>query len=404
MLNRGNIVYSFDMGNNNIISEQYGDTGKLILNDAKSILSVTKNGVIRPFVEPENFSDKKSPKSNETSDNGNNKNTPDIERKDDTSDIQISFIEDGEHDTNIKIGNNGTNQLRISEILMYVAKDYMSDICTEDTSFYHIKMMFFSCDKDNIVFRSYEKSPITGNLEVLLKISQKIKVYEKNKLEDVLKKSKNREKCEARIKYFNYALNSHILKVINNIMQLIHGDRRQTDLAHKLQNYAVNMMNKINQYIYHELEIVSKKNDTIENMIDRIAESKRNMQNGIDSLERELNVQNTKLDTYIEKLSRCEFDIGAKIDNNLILKGGSLKSNITHKTPEPQDNTSLSFSGSNLSQSIESKLNEKLGKKIDDLFTGNDENGFDEETHEGDGVSMVDTLSDEDTNFIYRML
>lgn len=418
MLNRGSIVYSLNKGNSDyMFSEKNKDTGNLVLNDARGITPIVKDtnvrGISQSFAEPIKFSEKDSldsdrPKNNieRMTENPNHKNINNVQ------DIRISFTDLENADTIIEFGSGGVRQFKISDVLRYVSKDCVTNIHTDEETFFHIKKLFFSYNKDHIIFRSYEKSPITGNLEILLKISQKIKIYEKNKLNDILDKTNDRIKCESKIKYFNYALNNHILKIISNVMQVVHKDNQYIDIVCKLQNYAVNIMNKINQYIYQELDLLSKKDIFVDNLMEKIIDSKKNLQSKLESLEREINIQNGKLDAYTEKLNIYDNNMKNSIDQSLVLRGGTTESasvNINNNSPanksvELRDNTASSFSGASLSQSIENKLNEKLGKTIDDLFNGNDDNGFDEETHIATNNAMIDILSDDDTNSIYRML
>ena len=90
----------------------------------------------------------------------------------DIPDVQIVFTELEKGDTNIQFGDDKKRQFKISDILKYVLKDQMIDINTNDETFFHIKKIFFNYDKKGIIFRSYDNSPITGNLEILLNIAK----------------------------------------------------------------------------------------------------------------------------------------------------------------------------------------------------------------------------------------
>ena len=433
MLNRGNIIYSLNIQEyatpiekteNNLVSKSvFKDnrdnfagsitfSDKNMADDNHKSRTNTHNGVhdsahnsVHNSVH--NGSKSKLPGKSQNTDSPDNHNIPNV---------KISFFEINNGDTDIKFNDGAAGSFKISDIIRYILKDCIDNIGTDDEIFLHIKKLFFRYDGDNIIFKPYANSPITGNLEVLLKIARSIKIYEKAKLNDILVEvnvnggGNKKSKCESKIKYFNYVFNGHILETINSIIQMISNDNTKIDLLYKLQRYSTNIMNKINQYIHHELMALSNKENNLDDIMAKLTESKKNLHDKINITERELLIQNQKLDSYVDKIDTYNKYISNqqnKITENTNAANIVDIVDIVEVPANPKAQELLILEGGNLSQSIENKLSEKLseklGKTVASLFDDNEnDNGFEEIYGDVTNMSIMNDLSDE--NSIHKML
>lgn len=303
----------------------------------------------------------------------NKNNIYDVETKDK---ILVKYEEKNNDPTFIFYDNKNLllGQISISHIIKYLSSPYIKN----KESFELIKKLIFEININKntsnveILIKPYNETPFTGNLEMLLKLSNGMKEYEKKLESELLKidKINIRKKINIIINQFNFCLLNHMLKVIHSISEQIKNDTDNKDLKDKLLKYSLGINYRIGIYIKNQLTNQIEQNKQIgENMIN-LLDVKKKIINKLNNLENNIIKQNKKIDEILKKQ-----------ETNLI---NSTSTTITNTSTT--NNTSKS-----ILSSMDDKFNEKFKlNNLNKLFEDND-NKF-ESDKETNSVEYIDSI------------
>jgi hypothetical protein len=293
-------------------------------------------------------------------------------------------------DNNFKIydQNKLLGVFGIINIIKYVTSDlsktFLSTI--EFESFAEIiKKYLFKLDLsiNNISVIGHLESPLTGNIEIMMKIYQDLVKFNQNMLQNELNTTENNEiknKIIKRIRNFEYVVLNHSLKIIVNISNAIKNDTTKKELKNSLIKYSVFITNKINNIICENLN--DTKNDvTIFNSeLTQLKKNKNNIEIKIKKIEEKINAQDAKINKIIDYIDIDNIDDiineYEKINKSNIIENNNINNDnlnvIINKNSDENINNDENI---NSDDKINSE-NQFAGNQLDEIFFNDSENGY----------------------------
>ena len=203
---------------------------------------------------------------------------------------------------------------KISQLIKYIGtakhESFMNDIDMDvskdviETFIIKIDQNSDSPNQNNIEIINYLQSPFTGNIEMLMKLLNDLKDFEKNELNHHLNKIQDvkiQKKIICFIKYFIFILLNHMIKLISSITNHIKNDSSKQKLKNQLHTNSCIIMQHINNYILDQIDHQYNLITTLKNNIHDIAKVKISLNNKIESGLTIIKSQNLKIIELIDK-------------------------------------------------------------------------------------------------------
>jgi hypothetical protein len=282
-------------------------------------------------------------------------------------------------DNNFKIydQNKLLGVFGIINIIKYITSDLSKTFLStvEYESFIEIiKKYLFKIDNsiNNISVIGHLESPLTGNIEIMMKIYQDLTKFNQNILPNELNSTENTEiknKIIRRIRNFEYVILNHSLKLIVNISNAIKNDTTKKELKNSLIKYSVFITNKINHIICENFN--DTKNDvTVLNIeLTQLKKIKNNIETKINKIEEKINIQDNKINKIIDYIDIDNMD---EIINEY---------EKIDKNKNDDENFDINIDNE-INENIDKNINndnQSLGNQLDEIFFNDSENGYSSE-------------------------
>jgi len=209
---------------------------------------------------------------------------------------------------------------------------------------------YLICQTDDNEFKliSHLESPITGNIDILVKVYQDVINYEKILENEYLHLNEiNKEIVITNNKKFIYEILTFIVKLFSIFSS------SNTQISHPVRElitkYTIGCVYKLNNLIKNDLDdnIVNIMN--IKTDLNNIKKIRENITNQLDELKQLLITENSKIDNIIENLTKPQSPI----------KGGNINNSYTQSYSQTPSNTETN-TNTNISKSISQTLSKSL--------------------------------------------
>jgi len=189
-----------------------------------------------------------------------------------------------------------------------------------------------------IRLETHLKSPLMGNMELLMKIYYDIAKLENTLIMEELEKNQitiiEKNKLEDQIKTLIYLLLNHILKLINDISKTIKNDTTKEDLRSSLLKYNMFVMGKINELIFDRMSRNKKDHIMLELELNQIKEAKKYTDSKITLMEKNIKIQEKEINKIIKYIDEKLDDAEILIDNNYNSDNESIASIVNDNDEE----------------------------------------------------------------------
>jgi hypothetical protein len=251
--------------------------------------------------------------------------------------VNISKNEDNslivEHDKDnhkfiIKDHNNILGHFTIGQIFKYINSDIEGFLINVDLgiSVELIEKYLIKHDGDEINLISHLSSPITGNIELLVKLYKDIQSFEPTlqvEYEHLNELTKNNVRL--RNKNFIYNILTHIIKLFATYTST--NKKLSDDTKTMIMSYSIGAVYRLNTMIKEDLEFNLQKITTLYGDLNNLRQIRQNMIEQMAKLDSSIKIQNDKIDLLI---------------TNIQQKGGSYDTTTNYSTT----NTGSSYTGS----------------------------------------------------------
>lgn len=210
------------------------------------------------------------------------------------------------YDNNKLLGVFGVTNI-IKYITAQISHTFLST--TEYESFVPVIEKYF-CKFDNatntISIIGHLDSPLTGNIEIMMKIYQDLVKFNQNILPNELIKIEEpaiRNQIIKTIRNFEYSVLNHSLKIIVNISNAIKHNESKKELKMSLVKYSIFIINKINYIVSDNLNETKNDINIINVEFEQMKKFKLDVDNKIKKIENTIynqNLQIKKISDYIE--------------------------------------------------------------------------------------------------------
>ena len=194
--------------------------------------------------------------------------------------------------------NDKTNLIgsfSINNLVNFLSEN--KNIIDDNLSYDIIKKYVFNIVDNNIILVSHLDSPITGNIEMLLKIHSDLTNY-LNINKDIIDPNN-------RIKKFIFIILNTILKLSSYVSNHL-GDNDTQDLKYKLLRYSVGTVYKIANIINEDINAKLVNYKDIQTNIQRFIEIKETLFSRIDDIQQTIEKQNITIQEILNKKSETE--------------------------------------------------------------------------------------------------
>lgn len=219
----------------------------------------------------------------------------------------------------------------IKYITSLISKDFLNTIEYE-SSIDLIEKYFCKFDNNgNIFIIGYLESPITSNVEIMMKFYSEINEFKKSSLHNSIEEIKSqiiKNKIEKSIRNLEYLILNHSLKLIVHISNAIKNNNSKNDLKLTLIKYSIFITHKINNIIY--TNITETKTDIM--ILNVEYEQLKNIRSNIDykikKIEDIVSNQNLQINKIIDYIDLENEDL---ISSNSDIKSSGTNSTVSIK-------------------------------------------------------------------------
>jgi len=228
-----------------------------------------------------------------------------------------------EHDINnhkfiIKDHNNILGHFTIGQIFKYINSDIEGFLINVDLgiSVELIEKYLIKHDGEDITLISHLTSPITGNIELLVKLYKDIQSFEPTlqvEYEHLNELTKNNSRL--RNKNFIYNILTHIIKLFATYTST--NKKISDDTKNMIMSYSIGAVYRLNTMIKEDLDFNLQKITTLYGDLNNLKQIRQNMMEQMGKLDISIKSQNEKIETLI---------------TNIQQKGGSYDSSTNYST------------------------------------------------------------------------
>ena len=250
------------------------------------------------------------------------------------------------HDTytfTIKNRDNIIGTFTCGQIFKYLNQDidnFLLDI-TLGTSLDIITKYLCKLNDDEIILISHTESPITGNIDILVKLYKDLYEYEQNKITIELEKINEeiREQTRFKNREFIYTILLQIIKLFSSYTSSnVNINQQVKDLIMK---YTIGAVYKISVMVKDDVDynLTYIKNLTVD--MENLNKIRNNMQLQINNFKEALEIENSKIDNIIFNMTTTQM----KYDQI----GGNKNTTTSLSTSTTQTTNNIENSDSNIS-------------------------------------------------------
>ena len=211
-----------------------------------------------------------------------------------------------------------------------------------------IKKYLLNIDNDNITIVSHLESPITGNIELLVKLYKDIQSYEEKlniEYEHLCENTKNLVKLKN--KNFIYGILTHIIKLFATYTST--NKKLSDDTKTMIMAYSIGAVYKVNSMIKDDLESNLNKIISLNGDLSNLKQVRENMTEQILKLNKSIETQGEKINLLIHNLTTQQG--GAGVDSSIT------DTTTTHTTSHTTTNTTSNVSGSTNTNNVSGSTN-----------------------------------------------
>ncbi len=304
--------------------------------------------------------------------------------------VNISKNEDNtllvEHDKDnhkfiIKDHNNVLGHFTIGQIFKYINSDIEGFLINVDLgiSVELIEKYLIKNEGEEITLVSHLTSPITGNIELLVKLYKDIQSFEPTlqvEYEHLNELTKNNVRL--RNKNFIYNILTHIIKLFATYTST--NKKLSDDTKTMIMSYSIGAVYRLNTMIKEDLEFNLQKITTLYGDLNNLRQIRQNMMEQMAKLDSSIKMQNDKIDLLI---------------TNIQQKGGSYDTTTNYSTT----NTGSSYTGSSYTgnSTVTGNTSSNTGSTItSNKYTSITKTPETSETSQSNSYSDSDSDSDSD--------
>ncbi|AYV78732.1 MAG: hypothetical protein Edafosvirus28_5 [Edafosvirus sp.] len=177
------------------------------------------------------------------------------------------------------------------ETSVYVINTFM---CTID----------YSNNNINIILYDHIKSPFMGNIELLIKLNNGLRDFQKTNLNNELEKvdKKFKKKIISAINQFIYMLLNHTQKIIAIACEKVNSDNSYEGIREGLMKYSIGSVYRISQFVKEQLNVHMQNYEELNNYMNKTKELKISISNKMDKMNQLLEEQNKKINIIVDKI------------------------------------------------------------------------------------------------------
>jgi hypothetical protein len=217
----------------------------------------------------------------------------------------------------------------------------------------------------NGVLLTHLESPITGNIDILIKIYKDVQLFiEESKTELEKLDEKTIEEVQKTNKKFIYDILSLVIKLFTMFSGTVSQTKITSDLQTSILKYTAGALYRINSLLYDDVETLQEKVKLYKSDIDDLKSIKTKFNEKIQTFEDSIKLQNDKIDKIISNIKDTKQDLNTdSLQINQTNTNTNINTNINTNT-----NPSIQLGGSitsidtptenlSLSRSISSAIN-----------------------------------------------
>jgi hypothetical protein len=267
-----------------------------------------------------------------------------------------------EHDKDLhkfilRDNSNVLGHFTVGQIFKYINSDIEGYLINVDLgiSVDLINNYLFKLENDTINFISHLSSPITGNIELLVKLYKDIQSFEPElqvEYEHLNEITKNIVRL--RNKNFIYNVLTHIIKLFATYTST--NKKLSDDTRNMIMSYSIGAVYRLNTMVKEDLDYNLQKIQTLHDDLKNLKLVRGNMMNQLSKLENNVNIQNNKIDLLIENIQNTQ---------NTQNGGGRTETTMTNSnitTSNVKTNTETNYNSETNSGS-ESETNSETGSE-----------------------------------------
>jgi hypothetical protein len=299
-----------------------------------------------------------------------------------------------EHDKDLhkfilRDNSNVLGHFTVGQIFKYINSDIEGYLINVDLgiSVDLINNYLFKLENDTINFISHLSSPITGNIELLVKLYKDIQSFEPElqvEYEHLNEITKNIVRL--RNKNFIYNVLTHIIKLFATYTST--NKKLSDDTRNMIMSYSIGAVYRLNTMVKEDLDYNLQKIQTLHDDLKNLKLVRGNMTQQLTKLENNVNMQNNKIDSLIENIQNTQ---------NTHNGGGRTETTVTNSNITTSNITSSNLTSSNV------KTNDKTNTETNsdsESETGSEtESGSESDSDVNTLTITGDTISKTATNY-----
>jgi hypothetical protein len=120
-----------------------------------------------------------------------------------------------------------------------------------------------------VILHDNDKSPLMGDLDILIRINNDLQFFEENELDNILINldTDTINYFKYYIKLFIYTLLNYTLKLLSNISKQLINNRRKQTLADHILNYSIGNTYRLYTFTTYEIQVLNSKLNELHNLM-----------------------------------------------------------------------------------------------------------------------------------------
>jgi hypothetical protein len=272
--------------------------------------------------------------------------------KNDNNSLLVIHDKDA-HKFIIKDNDTTLGHFTIGQIFKFINNDIEGYLLDVDLgiSVELIKKYLLNIDNDTITIVSHLESPITGNIELLVKLYKDIQSYEDKlnvEYEHLCENTKSLVKIKN--KNFVYGILTHIIKLFATYTST--NKKLSDETKTMIMAYSIGAVYKVNSMIKDDLDSNLNKINSLHGDLNNLHKVRENMTQHILKLQNSIESQGEKIDSLIQNLKSQVGGVGG-VDSSITdttTTNTYSTNNTTNTTSIVSDNTNTNTNTNTISQ------------------------------------------------------
>lgn len=208
--------------------------------------------------------------------------------------------------------------------------------------------------KDGVLLTHLE-SPITGNIDILIKIYKDVQLFiEESKAELEKLDDKTIEEVQKTNKKFIYDILSQVIKIFTMFSGTVSQTKITPELQTSILKYTAGAVYRISSLLHDDVESLQEKLKLYKSDIDDLKSIKSKFSEKIQNFEDAIKIQNEKLDKIISNINKVNDETNREINTE------SIQINQTMTNTNTNLNRSIQLGGSITSVDTPNNMTENL--------------------------------------------